>query len=140
MVWVKKAKIDFLFLLFLRGLRAICITRIFEKLRPSCFSTFQVWNWGYFYSIWFSPIWLFLSDTSFLSYATIYCSTDTAILKHIPIPNSRFMTIPIDKLGLNWAKLSSSWDWTLVLFSVDLVSLELIWLNWLDGFSFVGLI
>ena len=30
-----------------------------------------------------------------------------------------------NKLGLSWAKLSSSWDWTLLQFSVDLVYLDL---------------
>ena len=32
-----------------------------------------------------------------------------------------------DKLGLSWAKLSSSWDWTLIKFDIHLVSLYLIW-------------
>ena len=33
-----------------------------------------------------------------------------------------------DKLGLSWAKLSSSWDWTLLKFSVDLVPLDLVFI------------
>ena len=32
-----------------------------------------------------------------------------------------------DKLGLSCAKLSSSWDWTLIKFNIHLVSLNLIW-------------
>ena len=31
------------------------------------------------------------------------------------------------KLGLNWAKLSSRWDWTLIKSNIYLVSLYLIW-------------
>ena len=43
----------------------------------------------------------------------------------------------LKKLWLNGIKLSSSKDWTVLQFSVDLVSLDLIWQNWLVRFSFV---
>ena len=32
-----------------------------------------------------------------------------------------------NKLGLSWAKLSSSWDWTLIKSNIHLVYLYLIW-------------
>ena len=40
-----------------------------------------------------------------------------------------------NKLGLSWAKLSQSWDWTLLLSSVDFVYLDFVCKNWLGGFS-----
>ena len=38
-----------------------------------------------------------------------------------------------NKLGLSWAKLSSSWDWNLFELSVDLVYLDLVKsIGWID--------
>ena len=34
----------------------------------------------------------------------------------------------IDKLGLSWAKLSSSWDWSVLQFSVYSVSLDFVFI------------
>ena len=45
-----------------------------------------------------------------------------------------------NKLGLSWAKLRSCWVWTILWFSVNLVSLDWVWQNWLGGFSFAGLV
>ena len=42
-----------------------------------------------------------------------------------------------NKLGLCWAKLSSSWDWTLLQFYIDLVLLDIVLQNWFGRFCFV---
>ena len=41
-----------------------------------------------------------------------------------------------NKLGLRWAKLSTSWNWTSLSFSVDMGYLNLFWSNWLGRFGF----
>ena len=55
-------------------------------------------------------------------------------------PHQIFAGTGENKLGLNWAKLSSNWDWTLLSFFVDLVSLDIVWQNLFGGFCFVDFI